>query len=235
VTRERSLHEFFQRFDHLFTFGANVGTPASDVPTAGFTWHHTWQPVVLDEWRPAGAPRDDRFSTVMTWRIKSFAEIGGHKDQEFLKVIALPARVGSRFRLAVNGPHDLLRANGWDSVDAMTVSRTAASYRDFVRASYAEFGVAKHTYVQSNSGWFSDRTQCYLAAGRPAVVQDTGWTAHLPAGRGLFAFRSVEEAADAIARVDADYPAHARAALEVTREHFDARKVLTSLIDRARQ
>lgn len=233
VTRERSLHEFFQRFDRLFTFGANVGTPASDLPTAGFAWHHTWQPIVLDQWTPQGPPRDDRFTTVMTWKIKSFAEIGGNKDQEFLKVIDLPARVGRRFRLAVNGPHDLLRAHGWDTVDAMAVSRTAASYREFVRGSYAEFGVAKHTYVQSRSGWFSDRTQCYLAAGRPAVVQDTGWTAHLPSGRGLLAFRTIDEAAEAIARVDADHASHARAAREVAIEHFDATKVLAALIARA--
>ena len=233
VMRERSLHEFFERFDTLFTFGANVGRPGCTIPDAGFTWHHTWQPVVLDQWTDAGAPRDRRFTTVMTWTIKSFTDIGGNKDQEFLKVIDLPARVGPRFQLAVNGPHDLLRAHGWDPVDAMHVSRTAASYRDFVRGSYAEFGVAKHTYVRTRSGWFSDRTECYLAAGRPAVVQDTGWSAHLPAGEGLFAFTSADEAVEALARVDADYDRHARRAREVAAEHFDARTVLTSLLERA--
>ena len=111
VMRERSLHEFFERFDTLFTFGANVGRPGCTIPDAGFTWHHTWQPVVLDQWTDAGAPRDRRFTTVMTWTIKSFTDIGGNKDQEFLKVIGLPARVGPRFQLAVNGPHDLLRAH----------------------------------------------------------------------------------------------------------------------------
>lgn len=233
VRREGSLREFFQRFDRLFTFGANVGTTAADVPTAGFDWHHTWQPVVLDQWQPGGPPRDDRFTTVMSWRIKSFADVGGHKDEEFLKVIDLPARVGRRFNLAVNGPHELLRAHGWDTVDAMAASRSADSYRDFVRGSYAEFGVAKHTYVRTCSGWFSDRTQCYLAAGRPAIVQDTGWTAHLPSGTGLLAFRTVDEAAEAIARVDAEYAVHARAAREVAQEHFESSRVLTALLARA--
>ena len=149
------------------------------------------------------------------------------------KVIDLPGRVGRRFRLAVNGPHDLLRAHGWDTVDAMAVSRTAASYRDFVRGSYAEFGVAKHTYVRTRSGWFSDRTQCYLAAGRPAVVQDTGWSSHLPSGEGLLAFETVDQAAESIARVDADYPRHARRAREIAAAHFDARVVLPSLLARA--
>lgn len=233
VTRERSLHEFFQRFDALFTFGANVGLAGNTIPDAGFTWHHTWQPVLLDEWAPVAPPADTRFTTVMTWTIKSFAEIGGNKDQEFLKVLDLPARVGPRFRLAVNGPHELLRAHGWAPVDAMQVSRTAASYRDFVRGSYGEFGVAKHTYVRTRSGWFSDRTECYLAAGRPTVVQDTGWSSHLPSGEGLLAFETMDEAAVAIARVDADYARHARRAREIAAAHFDARVVLPLLLARA--
>lgn len=225
--------EFFRGFDRLFTFGANVGTTASPLPTGGFVWRHTWQPVVIDEWATDGPPRDRRFTTVMTWQIKSFADIGGNKDVEFLKFIDLPARVGDRFALSVNGPHDLLREHGWQTRDAMPLSRTAASYREFVRGSYAEFGVAKHTYVASHSGWFSDRTECYLAAGRPAVVQDTGWSAHVPAGEGVLAFTTPDEAVDAIARVDADYAVHARRAREIAAAHFDASRVLTRLIEEA--
>ncbi len=233
ATREQSLRDFFALFDHVFTFGANVGREGSDIPTGGLVWHHTWQPIMLDEWKPAGPPRDNRFTTVMTWQIKSFAEIGGNKDQEFLKVIDLPARVGDRFTLAVNGPHDLLRSRGWQTVDAMDVSRTAEAYRDFVRASYGEFGVAKHTYVARHSGWFSDRTACYLACGRPAIVQRTGWEAYLPSGEGLFGFANMDDIVSAIDDIDAHYARHATRAREVAAAHFDARVVLSSLLERA--
>lgn len=229
---EGPMRDFFDGFDRLFTFGANIGTPACDVPTAGLHWHHTWQPVVLDQWATARPPRDDRFTTVMTWTIKSFADTGGNKDQEFLRFLDLPARVGDRFTLAVNGPHDLLRAHGWGTEDGMALSRTIDDYRGFVQASYAEFGVAKHTYVRTRSGWFSDRTACYLAAGRPAVVQDTGWSAHLPAGEGLLAFSTPGEAVEAIGRVDGDYARHALRAREIAAEHFDARMVVGRLLDR---
>jgi hypothetical protein len=130
----------------------------------------------------------------------------------------------------VNGPQTLLRAHGWSTVDAMGASRTLWDYRDFIQRSKAEFGVAKHTYVVNRSGWFSDRTECYLAAGRPALVQDTGWTAHLPHGEGLLAFSSLDEAVAGIETINVDYPRHARRAAEVAREHFEAGRVLTPLL-----
>ncbi len=212
---------FFERFDHLFTFGSNIGTDRSPVPTGAFTWHKTWQPITLDDWRTA-LPPGDRFTSVMTWQIESFTDVGGNKDQEFVKYIDLPSRTPQRFELAINGPQKLLREHGWDTVDAMRVSRTPAEYRDFIQRSRAEFGVAKHTYVATRSGWFSDRTACYLAAGRPALVQDTGWTAHLPSGQGLLAFSSIDEAVAGIDRINTDYARHAACAVEIAREHFDA-------------
>jgi hypothetical protein len=224
--------EFFQRFDHLFTFGANIGTPSSPVPTGTFTWHKTWQPVTLEEWRTA-RPAGDRFTSVMTWQIESFTDVGGNKDQEFVKFIDLPSRTPQRFELAINGPQHLLRARGWDTVDAMRVSRTPVGYREFIQRSRAEFGVAKHTYVATNSGWFSDRTECYLASGRPALVQDTGWTAHLPSGEGLLAFTTLDEAVSGIDRVNSDYPRHARRAVEIAREHFESGRVLGRLLGQA--
>ena len=124
----------------------------------------------------------------MTWQIESFTDVGGNKDIEFVKFIDMPSRTRQPFQLAINGPQELLREYGWDTVDAMAMSRTPDGYRDFIRQSRAEFGVAKHTYVAHRTGWFSDRTECYLASGRPALVQDTGWTAHLPSGEGLLAF-----------------------------------------------
>jgi hypothetical protein len=224
--------EFFQRFDCLFTFGSNIGTPASPIPTGAFTWHKTWQPITIDDWRADDAPRD-RFTTVMTWQIESFADVGGNKDQEFVKFIELPARTSQPLELAINGPQQLLRRYGWDTVDAMAVSRTPADYRAFIHGSKAEFGVAKHTYVINRSGWFSDRTECYLASGRPALVQDTGWTAHLPCGEGLLAFSTIDGALEGIGRINADYDRHARRALDVARDHFDARVVLPKLLDTA--
>ena len=221
---------FFQRFDRLFTFGANIGTRASPVATGDFTWHKTWQPITMDDWRPAREPRD-RFTTVMTWQIESFADVGGNKDQEFVKFIALPSRTAQKFELAINGPQQLLRQHGWETVDAMQASRTPAAYREFIHASKAEFGVAKHTYVVNRSGWFSDRTECYLASGRPALVQDTGWTAHLPSGDGLLAFSTLDDAVAGIDRINADYARHARAALDVAHAHFDARAVLPRLLE----
>jgi hypothetical protein len=222
--------EFFQRFSHLFTFGSNIGTPASAIPVGDFVWHKTWQPVTLDQWQ-TDRTCSDRFTTVMTWQIESFADVGGNKDQEFMKYIDLPSRTPQPFLIAVNGPQKLLREHGWDTVDAMSVSRTPDDYRQFIQHSKAEFGVAKHTYVTTRSGWFSDRTECYLAAGRPAVVQDTGWTAHLPHGEGLLAFSSPDEARAGIDRINSDYRAHASRAQEIARDHFEAARVLPTLLD----
>ena len=235
--------DFFRGFDRLFTFGANIGTPASDVPDGGFTWHKTWQPVVTDLWRTNAPPAHNAFTTVMTWKIESFADVDGNKDKEFIKVIDLPSRVGRvaphqpgnsaaiEFQLAVNGPQALLREHGWDTVDAMGVSRSLWDYRKFIQNSKGEFGVAKNAYVENRSGWFSDRTECYLAAGRPAIVQDTGWSAHLPTGTGLLAFSTPDEAIDALIRVSADWATHARRASEIARAHFDAAVVLPRLIE----
>ena len=224
--------EFFRGFDRLFTFGGNIGTPASPVPTGAFTWHPTWQPIALDEWR-TDRPAGDRFTSVMTWRTESFTDVGGNKDREFLRFLDLPARTDQRFRLAVNGPHALLAAYGWDPVDAMRVSLTPGDYREFIHASRAELGVAKHTYVAQNTGWFSDRTECYLASGRPALVQDTGWTAHLPHGEGLLAFSDPDQAVAGIDAINSAYGRHARRAEEIAREHFGAARVLGRLLEEA--
>jgi hypothetical protein len=222
--------KFFQQFDRLFTFGSNIGTPASPIPVGGFTWHKTWQPVTMDDWRTGAAPRD-RFTTVMTWQIESFTDVGGNKDQEFVRFIDLPSKTPQKFELAINGPQTLLREYGWETVAAMDVSKTPHQYRDFIHASKGEFGVAKHTYVVNRSGWFSDRTECYLASGRPAVVQDTGWTAHLPSGEGLFAFSSPGDAVAAIDAINSDYARHSRRAEEIARAHFDARVILPKLLE----
>lgn len=230
--------EFFARYDHLFTFGRNIGTPACPVPTTPLTWQHTWQPVCTDEWTPVAEAPSPCFTTVMTWRIKSFQEIGGYKDQEFQKIARLPSLTRVPLEIATTIPDgfDLpgyLGAHGWRWRDAFAVSRTPWLYRDYIRSSRGEFSVAKHTYVETRSGWFSDRTECYLASGRPAVVQDTGFGAHLPVGEGLFAYRTVEEAAGALETIAADYARHARAARDLAIAHFSVDAVLRPLLERA--
>ncbi len=181
-------------------------------------------------WR-TDTPPGDRFTTVMTWKIESFSDVDGNKDREFVRFIDLPSRTPSRFELAINGPQRLLQEHGWSTVDAMGVSRSLWDYRDFIQRSRAEFGVAKHAYVANRSGWFSDRTECYLAAGRPALVQDTGWSSHLPTGTGLIGFSSPEEAIDGLARIERDYAVHARRADEIAREHFDAARILPPFLE----
>jgi hypothetical protein len=224
--------KFFRGFDRLFTFGSNIGTPVCEVPTGEFTWHKTWQPVVTALWSTTERPTRDRYTSVMSWTIESFTDVGGNKDVEFLRFLDLPSRLGPRFELAINGPEGFLRAHGWATLPAMQASRTPEAYRAFIQSSRGEFGVAKHTYVATRCGWFSDRTECYLAAGRPAVVQDTGWSRHLPSGDGLLSFSTPDEAVDAIASIDADYTRHSAAARAIAREHFEAATVLASLIER---
>src|SRR5690606_2451159 len=135
--------------------------------------------------------------------------------------------------LAVNGPRELLREHGWSVLDAMAMSSDLNRYRAYIQGSKAELSVAKHLYVTTRSGWFSDRTECYLAAGRPALVQDTGFTRYLPHGSGLLAFSSEEEALAGIERINADYRLHSRKAREIALEHFDARVVLPRLLEDA--
>jgi hypothetical protein len=225
--------EFFSRFNTLFTFGRNIGTPRCSVPTSRFHWEHTWQPVDMEQWLPTNQPPRPCFTTVMTWKIESFGTIGGNKDHEFLKILDLPARTNVPIELAVNGPQDFLREHGWSCRDAFAISSTPQLYRDYIRNSYGEFSVAKHTYVSTNSGWFSDRTECYLASGRPAVVQDTGFTEHVPTGNGLFAFRTADEAKAHLESIRANYEYHSRAARELAQAHFSAEVLLPDLLEKA--
>jgi hypothetical protein len=229
--------EFFGRYGQLFTFGRNIGA-ASWIPTAPLMWSHTWQPVCIDEWTPSAEPPRPFFTTVMSWQIESFKDIGGYKDQEFSKFLQLPSITSVPIELAVSAPWGVdvcahLKEFGWGCRDGFAVSRTPFVYREFIRSSLGEFSVAKRTYVESRCGWFSDRTECYLASGRPAVVQDTGFSEHLPTGEGLFAFRTVEEAAGALEEIVSNYDRHSRAAREIAIAHFSSEAVLLPLIEKA--
>jgi hypothetical protein len=226
--------------DRFFTFGENIGQPDCPIPTDEFEWRPTRQPILLDEWKTQkaeGKKKKAPWTTVMSWKIDERPpEIAGctlgAKDREFEKFMDLPRQTGVPLELAVSGraPREALAAGGWRLVEGHAVSSDAEVYRDYIRRSRGEWSVAKQAYVATRSGWFSCRTACYLAAGKPAVVQDTAWSKFYPAGRGLFAFSTPEEAAAGIAAVERDYAAHSRAAREVAAEFFDAGKVLKKLL-----
>ncbi|MGI8802297.1 MAG: hypothetical protein ACR2KV_09015 [Solirubrobacteraceae bacterium] len=230
---------------HHFTFGERIGTPGCAVPVGSITYRPTRQPVVLDWWAPdvasgSGAGERLRCTTVASWE-QSHKDIAWQgetytwsKSAEFEKLLDLPRRVGVTLELALALDDEAtlarLRAAGFVVVPARRLSADQQAYRDYIRGSGAEFTAAKDQNVRLRSGWFSDRTATYLAAGRPAVVQDTGFDAVLPTGEGLLCFRTPEEAAAALAEVASDPARHGGAALAIAREHFDAETVLARLL-----
>ena len=228
--------------DFHFTFAENIGLPGCRVPTGNVNWHPTRQPIVLDWWpKPADAPRNV-FTTVMNWvsyRPCEFdGETWGQKDVEFLEFVDLPQRTPQELEIAMGlgpgmkRPTEMLREKGWQIVEPSERLPDPWSYRDYLRSSKGEWSVAKEGYVKSRSGWFSCRSACYLALGRPCVLQDTGWSAHYPTGDGLFAFDTIEEAVAGIEEVNADYSHHAAEARRLAEEMFDARKVLGRMLDK---
>jgi hypothetical protein len=237
---------------HHFTFAENLGAPDCGVPLGHFEYQPTRQPVVLDWWTPEigdvgnGRHRpsaSDRFTTISSWQQSGRdLEWQGEtytwsKHLEFLKLIDLPRRTEQQLELAlacdVQEVLHMLRSHGWRTVDALPLSSDIFLYRQYIVDSHGEFTVAKDQYARPRSGWFSDRSACYLAAGKPVVTQDTGFDNLLPTGRGLFAFRTVEDILAAFDEIRADYDAHARAAREIASECFAAEKVVGSLLERA--
>jgi hypothetical protein len=232
--------------DLHFTIGENVGRPGCSLPTGGIGWRHTRQPVVLEDWPLHASAAADRFTTLATLRGTGphgpLEELGvdpGHKIDELQKVIDLPRRVPVKLELAVRlgqaRPEEVsvLEQHGWTVVDGSAVASDAASFREYVQASDGELSVQKGAFSTTASGWFSDRTTRYLASGKPAVVQDTGFTRSIPAGEGLFAFRTADDAVAAVERIAADYGRHSRAARELAEQHFDSDLVLSRFLEAA--
>jgi hypothetical protein len=229
--------------DRHFTYAENIGAPDCTMPRAGIAWHPTRMPVVTELWRPdaeqatSGAP----WSTVMTWNVfKGKLAHGGveyhGKAAEFAAIKDLPRRLGRRFRIAVGGseaPFAELAVKGWEAEDGPAATLTPAAYQGYLAGSRGEVSVAKNVYVALRTGWFSCRSACYLAAGRPVVVQDTGFSKLLPTGRGLHAFTGEDEAAAAIEAVEADYARETAAARDVAIAQFDAQQILAQLIENA--
>lgn len=224
--------------DHFFTYAERLGRPDCPLPDFGKKWHPTRPPVVMDCWAPQ--PPGTTWTTVMTWknfqeRIEYKGVLYGTKELEFPRLEDLPSRVDADLEIALGGadaPVSRWRDKGWSVVDSESVSRTAEEYRTYVERSRGEFSVAKNIYVATNCGWFSCRSVCYLSSGRPVVTQDTRFSEVIPTGKGLIAFTSRDEAADAIMEVENDYENHCIAAKELARTHFDSGVVLQSLLER---
>jgi hypothetical protein len=232
---------------HHFTYGENLGAPDCGVPVGRFAYRPTRQPVVLEWWAPGprgvSAPEGERFTTVASWEqsgkdLEWQGEVyTWSKHHEFLKFLDLPRRTRQRFELALACDDAetlrLLRGHGWRVRDALALSRDCLPYREFLAGSRGEFTVAKDQNIRLRSGWFSDRSACYLAAGRPVVTQDTGFGNVLSTGRGLFAFRTMDDVLSALDQIDADYERHCRAARDLAAEHFAAERVLGRLLAEA--
>ncbi len=237
----QGINVHFRGHTHFITIGQALGQPACPVPTCGLTWIRTLQPVVLAHWPVARDVRHAAFTTVGNWRSYGSVEADGvfygQKVHSLRQIVTLPTRTTASFLLAMaiypDERNDLaaLAANRWQLIDPACVTATPAAYRDFIRGSYAEIGVAKSGYALARCGWFSDRSVCYLASGRPVVAQETGFSQFLPTGQGLFAYSGVDDAAAAVTDITADYARHARAARLLAEEYFDSAKVLSRLLD----
>jgi hypothetical protein len=225
------------QYARYYSNGMNIGTPRSSAPTAGVQWRGLYSPVVTDLFVTKPTPAAAPYTTVMNWQAHDpFVFDGvvyGQKDVEFDKFIGLPRQVAASMEIGVAGsiPRARLIEAGWAIQPAHEVSSTYDRFAGYLADSRGEFSVCKHGYVALKTGWFSDRSAAYLASGRPVILQDTGFSAHLPCGRGLLSVDSVEEAADAIRQVEADYALHSRAARDIAREYLDASVQLTRVLN----
>lgn len=225
--------------DTLFTFGENIGGEDCDIPLERFTWLPTRQPVVVDLWDHSFGAADAPYTTITTWhnKGKDITYRGDTyywtKDREFEKYLDLPRLRQRPFELATSVTPDiqqLLRSHGWGQVGSIEISRDADLYRLYIQRSRGEFTVARDQYVRPYTGWFSDRTVCYLAAGRPVITQETGFRKFLPTGKGLFGFQSMEDVLAAVDTIESDYDDNCRAARDIAMEYFSAEKVLAKLL-----
>lgn len=220
----------------FLSMAENIGLNRSSIPNDGLPWQATRQPIVLDAWPVTPTPPQGKFTTVMQWESYPAREYGGvrygMKSDSFEPYMDLPEKAGRIFELAVSGssaPSELLHSKGWVVRDPPT--QDPWTYQHYIQQSKAEFSVAKHGYVVSRSGLFSERSTCYLATGRPVVIQDTGFSDWLPTGAGVISFSTPEEALAGIEEINSRYEFHCQAARAIAEEYFDARKVLPRLIE----
>lgn len=241
VVNKISLYDY----SHHFTFGENICAADCKIPKMGISWIPTRQPICLDYWsldNPV-ASKLSSFTTIMNWstrlKLRFQSEDWGQKDVEFQKFISVPSFFeGVEFKIimAVSAPFkeqvklSKIESYGWKILDPSVTITDTIAYRDFIKLSGAEFSVAKETYVKSNSGWFSCRSACYLAMGKPVITQETQWSKYIPSGLGALSFEDVTTAVHAIGEVQRQYKKHSRAAKEISFEFFESGKVLTNLL-----
>ena len=234
---DKELKETVFRCDTLFTIGQRFGKSDCPVPTLGRLWYRTLPPVSLDHW-PVSKNHGRAFTSIMQWR--SYDEVSydskkfKNKNVEFQKFIHVPEHTAQRFTIAITGyPTQELRKFGWNAITGWSTVYTPKAYQMFIQGSRAEFGVAKHGYVETRGGWFSDRSVCYLASGKPVLIQDTGLRDWIPIGDGILSFRSLEDVLRGVENINENYEHHCLAARSLAESYFDARRVLPRLIETA--
>jgi len=225
---------------HLFSFGENVGKEDCKIPSFNCTWIPTRQPICMNYWPVQQTPIDHTvFTSVMNWSVKKACvydkQEWGQKNVEFEKFISIPELFpDADFKVMITGisseKETEIKNAGWQLSDPLQHVTNAADYQSFINSSGAEFSVAKETYVKSKSGWFSCRSACYLAAGKPVITQDTQWSKYIPSGNGLFAFTDIPSAIEALHEVKANIAKHAKAAREIAAAYFDSNKILNELL-----
>jgi hypothetical protein len=228
----------FRAHDYFFTYAERIGKPDCPLPDFGLAWQPTRPPVIPECWGPK--PPADTWTTVMTWdNFRRPIEYGGvtygTKEKEFVRIESLPGRVATKLEIAAGGDHaprKLWQEQGWSVVDSHAVSQTPEAYRQYIESSRGEFSVAKNVYAGTRCGWFSCRSVCYLAAGRPVVLQDTGFSEVVPTGEGLVPFTDLDSAVRAIRAVEGSYSRHSAAARRVAEEVFGYQVVLGGMLER---
>jgi hypothetical protein len=230
----------FNGHSHFVTVGLAIGEPDCTVPACDRSWITTLQPIVLPEWPIGDGIHFDALTTVGNWRGYGSVEYGGvfygQKAHALRNFMELPMLTEEKFALALSIHPDetrdlaALEANRWKLLDPLQVANTPANYSHFIRVSKGEFGIAKSGYVASRSGWFSDRSVCYLASGKPVIAQETGFSRYIPTGEGLFSFETKEDVLDAIDAINADYLHHSKTARAIAEDYFDSDKVLARLL-----
>jgi len=228
--------------DTHFSFGENLGAPDCDVPIERFRWRPTRQPVVVDLWDNPDPAEGTCYTTITTWHNsgKDVVHRGETyywtKDREFERYLDLPLRRPVPFELAAGVDEAVerrLRGHGWHQRHSVELSQDVDRYRGYVQRSRGEFTVARDQYVRPRTGWFSDRSACYLASGRPVITQETGFSKFLPTGKGLFAFNTMDDILDAVDAIETDYVGNSRVAREIAEEYFAAERVVGRLMAEA--
>lgn len=233
-------YEALRHYDHLFTLGLNIGTDRCALSTGGRHWHPMVRPVVLPMWPVRSAQDAKRFTTISTWKGRATfnwnGQYSGEKSDNWMKFIELPKRIDQELEVALRisqAEHEadsmVFRNHGWYLSDPAQL-HGFQDYAAYIGQSRAEFSVAHNRYVEFSTGWVSDRSPLYLASGKPVLVQSTGIEPHLPTGKGLLTFSTMEEALVGIEEINRDYVGHCRAAREIAESYFDSDRVLTNVL-----